>query len=100
MHYAITYDISDDRLRNRLSKTLAKRGCWRLQKSVFLAPDFDPVEISKLRTELMQILASKRSPSDSLLCLPVERDLLSDNFWVPADLPADVLTKKIYKMLF
>lgn len=100
MHYVIAYDIADDRLRARVAKTLARRGCWRLQKSVFLAPDFSPDELAALRAALRQLLLARHDPADSVLCLPIERDLLADNFWLPADTPPDALTQKVYKLLF
>jgi len=100
MHYAISYDISDDRLRERVVKILARHGCRRLQKSVFLARDFTAAELSKLRAALAPLMDRLRAPGDSLICLPVERDLLRDNLWAPADAPDDALIQKTYKLLF
>ena len=37
MNYLIFYDIADDKVRVQISKYLIKRGCKRIQKSVFLA---------------------------------------------------------------
>ena len=100
MHYLISYDIADDRLRTRAVKVLARHGCRRLQKSVFLARDFSPEELQRLRAELLPLLQTRADPADSLLCLPIERDLLRDNFWLPAGMPEDALIKKTYKLLF
>ncbi len=78
--YFLSYDISDDRLRTRLSKLLEKHGCKRLQKSVFLAPNFEPKELTTLRKACERLL-QHRAPGDSLLCIPATRQYLSDLVW-------------------
>ncbi|MDG1432883.1 MAG: CRISPR-associated endonuclease Cas2 [Saprospiraceae bacterium] len=37
MNYLIMYDITEDKVRYQISKYLEKKGCVRIQKSVFLA---------------------------------------------------------------
>lgn len=37
MTYLIMYDIQDNKVRNHIAKYLKKKGCVRIQKSVFLA---------------------------------------------------------------
>lgn len=36
--YLISYDIGDDRLREKVAALLQREGCTRIQKSVFFAP--------------------------------------------------------------
>ena len=78
MNYFIAYDITDDRRRDRVAKALKRHGCRRVQKSVFFAPLFLPVEIAKLRASLSRIvLPSGDYPNDSVLIVPVENDLFN-----------------------
>lgn len=37
MIYLVMYDISEDKVRHQIAKYLEKKGCMRIQKSVFLA---------------------------------------------------------------
>lgn len=79
--FFLSYDISDDRLRIRLSKLLERHGCKRLQKSVFLAPDFEPREMTALRAGCLRLL-QQAQPSDSLLCIPATRQYMDDLVWL------------------
>jgi CRISPR-associated protein Cas2 len=78
--FFLSYDISDDRLRTRLSKLLERRGCKRLQKSVFFAPNFEPREMQSLRIACERLL-QHRAPTDSLLCIPATRQYLGELVW-------------------
>jgi CRISPR-associated protein Cas2 len=77
MTYLICYDISEDRLRTRLSKRLERAGCVRLQKSVFVAPNFDARRLEILRGSLLKMLPPQLGLEESLLLIPIERDNLS-----------------------
>ena len=81
MNYFLCYDISDDRLRDKTAKLLAKRGCKRVQKSVFFAPAFTPRELAALRKALQRAVFPLFDAKDSLLCIPVENDLSNDLVW-------------------
>lgn len=81
MNYFISYDISDDRQRDRAARLLGERGCKRVQKSVFLAPHFQAREIRELQALLNRQLTPHLGPEDSILCIPVERDLLDGMVW-------------------
>ncbi|MBL7793383.1 MAG: CRISPR-associated endonuclease Cas2 [Saprospiraceae bacterium] len=78
--YFLSYDISNDRLRNRLAKTLERHGCKRIQKSLFLAPNFEPRELQRLRDDCAKTLLH-RQPGDSLLCIPATRQYLQELIW-------------------
>jgi CRISPR-associated endonuclease Cas2 len=77
MTYLICYDISDDALRSRLAKRLERAGCVRLQKSVFIVPNFDARRLGILRGALLKILQEPLALSESVLLVPIERDNLS-----------------------
>lgn len=89
MNYILSYDITSDKLRNRISKKLRTLGCFRVQKSVFIGVDFSVKEIKFLKDEVMQILASKlREDGDSFLCLPITERQKNEMWWLtPNPLP-------------
>lgn len=93
-NYLISYDISDDRLRTRAAKLLERRGCKRLQKSVFFAPRYSIRELRELRTELRQILQQGQVDTDSILCIPVSQKLLGKLLWEGDQTFFDNLMKK------
>lgn len=81
-NYLISYDITDDKLRTKIAKTLKAKACRRLQKSLFLAPAFKQAEISALERALNQILQStRRADSDSILCWPASNAQLINMLW-------------------
>jgi len=93
-NYLISYDISDDRLRTRAAKLLERRGCKRLQKSVFFAPRYSARELRDLRAELRQLLKQGKVETDSVLCVPVSQKLLEQLLWEGDQKFFDNLMKK------
>ncbi len=83
MNYFIAYDIADDRLRKKVSDCLLRHGGHRAQYSVFFVPRFSPQELLRLQTALQKILnAPLAASTDSILCLPIEKDALSQTVWL------------------
>ncbi len=78
MHYVITYDIEDDRLRNRTAKTLQRFGCIRIQKSVFVAAHMEKRHWTQMRASLNRLLASRLKPGESLLIIPLRDEHVSE----------------------
>jgi CRISPR-associated endonuclease Cas2 len=83
MTFFICYDITDDRLRIRLSKHLEKAGSRRIQKSVFVAHDFDKKEITTLKASVQKILRGSAATrtTDSVLYIPIESDYFKQVVW-------------------
>ncbi len=84
-NYLISYDISDTKLRSRLSKTLLQSGCIRVQKSVFFAPDFKTEELKTLRKTLTDLLRNKVGDADSLLCITIDKQSLRRMIWAEGE---------------
>lgn len=55
MFYLVTFDISDDRVRYRVVKTL-KGCCSRVQKSVFECPDITERQFLKLKDAMESLM--------------------------------------------
>ena len=85
MHFFICYDISDDKRRLRLSKLLLRTGCQRVQKSVFMASDFDRREMLRLKSTIEKLLnvqyTEGSSLDDSVLYIPLDNDAVGDVLW-------------------
>jgi CRISPR-associated endonuclease Cas2 len=82
MNYIISYDISDDRLRLKIAKHLLANGCFRLQKSVFIAPKFHPHTIKTLKQEVIAFLNCPETlDTDSILCFQISAKQLSAIWW-------------------
>jgi CRISPR-associated endonuclease Cas2 len=76
MYCFIMYDITDNRIRNYISKYLLKQGCQRIQKSVFMASlkreNFR--EIHETLKEVNDLYANE----DSIIFVPVGEYHLQD----------------------
>ena len=82
MNFFICYDISDDKRRLHLSKLLLRTGCQRVQKSVFIASDFDRREMLRLKSTIEKLLnvqyTEGTSLDDSVLYIPLDNDAVAN----------------------
>ena len=69
----ISYDIKDDRIRNKFSKMLAKNGCIRLQYSVY---EFNNTKrlIDNIREKIKHKFAKLFTEDDSVVIFDVNID--------------------------
>jgi CRISPR-associated protein Cas2 len=85
MNFFICYDISDDKRRLHLSKLLQRKGCKRIQKSVFIAIDFERSEMLHLKTQVDTLLNKRYtegvSVDDSVLYIPLDNDAVKTVVW-------------------
>ncbi len=72
--HLIMYDIENNKVRNKIAKYLVKKGCIRIQKSVYVidAPASTISEISRTLTIIQQAYEN----NDSIIILPITRDLM------------------------
>ncbi len=72
MLFLVMYDIENNKVRTEIAKYLIRKGCIRIQKSVYIAnlkrTIFD--EISKTLKEIQQMYEN----NDSILLIPVSSD--------------------------
>ena len=78
MHYIICYDLEDDGLRTKTAKALARHGCARVQRSVFVAPQLDKKQLGRLQADLQRLLAGRHAPGDSLLIVPLRDEHVAE----------------------
>ncbi|MFN4146877.1 MAG: CRISPR-associated endonuclease Cas2, partial [Runella sp.] len=76
MYCFIMYDIENHKIRRTVAKFLEKKGCLRVQKSVFFARLHRKMylEIAEIIKELNQCYENQ----DSILMLPVGEDMLNN----------------------
>ena len=79
--YIISYDIGDDRLREKVAAFLQREGCSRVQKSVFFAPQFRIKELRALQAGLHALVNGKLAENDSVISVPVAKKYLSGLLW-------------------
>ncbi|QQS31221.1 MAG: CRISPR-associated endonuclease Cas2 [Sphingobacteriales bacterium] len=80
-NYIISYDISNDKLRQKISKLLTQKGCSRLQKSVHLAPKFSVKELEQLKNALQPLMSMLDPVSDSVMCITAPDSDMEKAYW-------------------
>ncbi len=78
MHYLIIYDISENKIRTQIAKYLEKKGCKRIQKSVFAAR-LSPDKKSQIKQKIQALQydhGTSWQSTDSVLIFPFETDQL------------------------
>ncbi|OQX98151.1 MAG: CRISPR-associated endonuclease Cas2 [Bacteroidetes bacterium 4572_117] len=72
MIYFVMYDIEDNKIRTHIAKFLIRKGCVRVQKSIFLAETSRKVydEISTTLKEVQEVYDNH----DSIFLVPVSTD--------------------------
>lgn len=73
MLFFVMYDIESNKVRQQVSKYLLKMGCFRIQRSIFLA-DLSPEKYEQIRADLTEVQAFYEN-EDSILVVPVSTDL-------------------------
>lgn len=70
--YFIMYDIEDNKIRTQISKYLIRKGCSRIQKSIFIARNDRKTynEISSTLKEIQEMYDNR----DSIIIVPVSTD--------------------------
>jgi CRISPR-associated protein Cas2 len=83
MHYCVTYDIRNDRLRRRTARWCKQAGLLRLQRSVFVG-----TALKRLIEDLETQVRAEMRPDDRLCILP-----LSNEAWNRMQLFGEALPK-------
>ena len=70
MNYLLSYDISNDKSRKRVSDYLIEKGFLRIQNSVFLGE----IHITKIDDILENICLIVDEDEDSIFCVPINKE--------------------------
>ncbi|MCK5537925.1 MAG: CRISPR-associated endonuclease Cas2 [Bacteroidales bacterium] len=89
MLYFIMYDIENNKIRTQISKFLERKGCIRVQKSIFLARNERKVfdEIQQILYEVNEIYDNH----DSIFLIPVSTDELRGMKIIGKSLDLDII---------
>ncbi|MBW6537765.1 MAG: CRISPR-associated endonuclease Cas2 [Mariniphaga sp.] len=72
MIYFVMYDIENNKVRTQVAKYLIKKGCTRVQKSIFLA-NTNRAVYSEIKNDLKEVQECYEN-NDSILLVPVSTD--------------------------
>ncbi len=91
MLYMIMYDIENNKVRTHIAKYLIKKGCLRIQKSVYLAKSSPTVmrEITATLKEINEVYEN----SDSIFVLPVPEEKFSNITVIGQNVEFEIVTK-------
>lgn len=74
MIFIIMYDIENNKIRNQVAKYLIKKGCIRIQKSIFIA-ETERAKYSEIHNTLKEVQEIYEN-NDSILFVPISVDEL------------------------
>lgn len=98
MLFFVMYDIESNKVRHQVAKYLLKMGCYRIQRSIFLA-DLTPERYEKIRTELTEV-QSYYENEDSILIVPVSTDLLKAMRIIGKSIDVDIIMRTKNTLFF
>ncbi|MEA4985755.1 CRISPR-associated endoribonuclease Cas2 [bioreactor metagenome] len=98
MIFFVMYDIEDDKVRRQVFKYLLKLGCYRVQRSVFLA-DLPNSKYDQIRKDLTEVQAAYDN-NDSILVVPISTDYLTAMKIIGQTIDIDVITKTRNTLFF
>lgn len=98
MLFFVMYDIESNKVRTQVVKYLQRKGCTRVQKSIFLANLPNSV-YNEIRTDLTEVQAAYEN-NDSILVVPVSTDMLRSMKIIGQNIEIDVITHSKNSLFF
>jgi CRISPR-associated endonuclease Cas2 len=98
MLFFIMYDIEHNKVRYNVAKYLIKKGCTRIQKSIFLA-DLDTATYQTIRDDLTEI-QSLYDNHDSIIVCPVPTDVVRNMRVIGKQIDVDIITHSKNTLFF
>lgn len=98
MTYFIMYDIENDKVRHLVHKFLIKKGCTRIQRSIFLADT--PHEVyDEIKTSLADIQSFYKN-EDSIIIVPISTDYIKAMRVIGQSIDIDLILKNKTTLFF
>jgi CRISPR-associated endonuclease Cas2 len=94
----ITGNLESNKVRNQIVKYLIKKGCTRVQKSIFLA-DLPTVVYDEIRNDLAAVQQCYDN-EDSILIVPISTDYLRSMKVIGQTLDVDLILKTKNTLFF
>lgn len=98
MLFFVMYDIESNKVRQQVSKYLLRMGCFRIQRSIFLA-DLSPERYEKIRSDLTEVQAYYEN-EDSILIVPVSTELLKSMRIIGKTIDVDIIMRTKNTLFF
>ncbi len=98
MIFFVMYDIQDNKVRKQVHKYLLKMGCYRVQRSVFLA-DLANSKYDQIRSDLAEVQEAYEN-EDSILIVPISTDYLTAMKIIGQTIDIDVITQRRNTLFF
>lgn len=98
MLFFVMYDIESNKVRHQVAKYLIKRGCFRIQRSIFLA-DLTPETYNQIKNDLVEVQACYEN-EDSILITPISTDTLNSMKIIGKNIDVDVITRSKNTLFF
>lgn len=89
MLFFVMYDIESNKVRRLVVKYLQRKGCTRVQKSIFLA-DLPISDYQEIRDDLTEVQAAYDN-NDSILVVPISTDHLRSMKIIGQSVAVDVI---------
>ena len=90
MLFFVMYDIESNKVRYNVVKYLERMGCYRIQKSIFLA-DLTIDKYESIKRDLAEV-QSLYDNHDSILVCPVSSDLIKSMKIIGKNINLDIIT--------
>ncbi|MDR0981879.1 MAG: CRISPR-associated endonuclease Cas2 [Culturomica sp.] len=98
MIFFVMYDIENNKVRNQVVKYLLRKGCMRIQKSIFLA-DAEHAVYAQIKDDLAAVQACYEN-EDSIIVCPISTDYLQAMRIIGKSLDVDVVLKNRNTLFF
>jgi len=98
MIFFVMYDIEDNKVRRYVANYLIRKGCNRVQRSIFLADLPNPL-YEEIRNDLTEVQAAYEN-MDSILIVPLSTDYLTAMRIIGQTIDVDIITHKRNTLFF
>ena len=98
MLFFVMYDIESDKVRRYVVKYLQRKGCTRVQRSIFLA-DLDSSTYEEIKKDLAEVQAAYEN-EDSILVVPISTDYLKAMKIIGHNINIDIITHSRNTLFF
>lgn len=98
MLFFVMYDIESNKVRTEVSKYLEDKGCFRIQKSIFLA-DLDRSVCEQIKADLVEV-QSLYDNHDSIIICPIASDEIRSMKVIGQNINTDIIMRTKNTLFF
>lgn len=98
MLFFVMYDIESNKVRYQVAKYLLRMGCFRIQRSIFLA-ELSPEKYEQIRSDLTEVQSFYEN-QDSILIVPVLTELLRSMKIIGKSIDVDIIMRSKNTLFF